>query len=56
MMSAAVLTNLPALLVVIPLLLAPFSALLPIAACFDSDSDCCRGSDNSAWFGLDPAD
>ena len=28
MMGAAVLTNLPALLVVVPLLLAPFSALL----------------------------
>ena len=31
MMGAAILTNLPALLVVVPLLLAPFSALLPIA-------------------------
>ena len=30
-MGAAILTNLPALLVVVPLLLAPFSALLPIA-------------------------
>src|SRR6056300_1951680 len=31
MMGAAILTNLPALLVVVPLLLAPFSAVLPIA-------------------------
>ena len=31
MMGVAVLTNLPALLVVVPLLLAPFSALLPVA-------------------------
>ena len=30
-MGAAILTNLPALLVVVPLLLAPFSAVLPIA-------------------------
>ena len=31
MICAAILTNTPALLVVVPLLLAPFSALLPIA-------------------------